>query len=85
MSLRSLIEINHDFTWRLDDPEFVDLLCRYLSSGDRRTADDLRRFGVTVISQRHHSADYHISGRPDGFGRILDANDTQPKDQTNDQ
>lgn len=71
MSIRSLIEINHDATHKLDDPEFAAALHRYLCAGDSRTAEDLRRFGVTVISQRHHSADYRIAGRPDGFGRLI--------------
>jgi hypothetical protein len=67
MSIRSLIEINHDFTWRLDDPAFVAALQRYLASACRETASDLERFGVHVITSRHHSGRYYVDPRIDGF------------------
>lgn len=67
MSIRSLIEINHDFCDRLDSPAFVAALQRYLRSGNRECAEDLDLFGVRLVANRHHSADYYIVGRHDGF------------------
>ena len=66
MSIRSLIEINHDFTHRLDE-SFIDALERYLNSASAESADDLERYGVRVISLRHHTGRYYLKGEPDGF------------------
>jgi len=67
MSIRSLIEINHDFTWRMDDG-FLPALQRYLASGSEHDGDALRLlYGVTIISQRHHSADYVVKAPKGGF------------------
>lgn len=72
MSIRTLIEINHDAGYRIDDQpsEFAAALGRYLRSGDSRTAEELERFGVRVIGQRHHSSDYRIDPQTDGFAAI---------------
>lgn len=70
MSLRSLIEINHDFTHRLERDEFVEALTRYLCSGSRQNAEDLERFGLKVIGMRHHSGSFYLDGEPDGFPAV---------------
>jgi len=76
MSIRTLIEINHDFTWRMDD-EFLASLRGYLSGGSTRCADDLRAHGIRVIAQRHHSSDFHVDPeKVEGFG-LLARKDTQ--------
>lgn len=67
MSIRSLIEINHDYTSKLDDPAFTAALRRYLCSGDSKAAEELRAYGVVVVSQRHHSGVFHIGEGTDGF------------------
>lgn len=67
MSMRTLIEINHDYSDRLDDPAFVAFLQRYLASGGAREAEQLERFGVRVVGMRHHSSKYVIKGDADGF------------------
>lgn len=70
MSIRTLIEINHDFTFRLDD-DFMARLRTYLASGDRRAAEELKPYGVTVIGSRHHSSDFYFDpDHVDGFGRL---------------
>lgn len=66
MSNRSLIEINHDFTGELGD-EFLQALRYYLSSGSREDATWLKRFGVHVISMRHHSGRYYVEPTTGGF------------------
>lgn len=66
MSIRSLIEINHDFCGDLDG-KLVETLQRYLRSGSREYADELDRYGIRVISQRHHSGTYYVESEPDGF------------------
>lgn len=65
MSLRTLIEINHDYTHRMDD--LMPVLRRYLSSGDRETAAELERFGFRVVGMRHHADKFIVQGEPDGF------------------
>lgn len=66
MSNRTLIEINHDFSHRLDD-DFPPALQRYLASANRETADALTRYGAHVIGMRHHSGRFVLDGTPDGF------------------
>lgn len=66
MSIRSLIEFNHDFTGQVDDG-FLMALKAFGASGSPEAADALRRYGVRVISQRHHSSTYYIAGDVDGF------------------
>lgn len=72
MSIRSLFEINHDFGHRIErEPEaFVRALDAYIRSGDSRTANALEPFGLRVIGQRHHSSEYRIDPKTDGFGQI---------------
>lgn len=66
MSIRSLIEINHDLGGVLGD-DFLVVLGYYLKSGSKDDAEHLRRFGVSVVGQRHHSSTWMIDGTPDGF------------------
>lgn len=66
MSMRTLIEINHDYADDLG-PEFLAFLGQYLRSGDRESAKPLERFGVRVVGMRHHSNCYIMEGTPDGF------------------
>jgi hypothetical protein len=71
MSIRTLLEINHDF-WGMiaDHPEaFAAALNRYLASASREDAEALERYGVKVIGLRHHSGSYYVEGdrEPDGF------------------
>lgn len=67
MSMRTLIEINHDYCGRLDDPAFLAFLHLYLSSGNRENAEQLEQFGVRVIGMRHHADKFVIKGDADGF------------------
>jgi hypothetical protein len=63
MSTRSIFEINHDFSHKIeDDPEgFVKVLRYYLSSGDQRHADELqRRYGMRRVWWGHHSTERKI-------------------------
>lgn len=57
MSIRSLIEINHDYCHFIEkDPaQFVERLRYYLGNGARSSADELERYGVVVFGSRHHS------------------------------
>lgn len=60
MSNRSLIEINHDHARDLNTPAFLDALALYVRSGDKESADRLRRFGARVFGMRHHSDSFEI-------------------------
>jgi hypothetical protein len=73
MSLRTLVEINHDYSVR-DQTELLQALQLYLNSGDQRCAERLERFGFKVLAMRHHSGQFHFDKRPEGF----------PKDPTHD-
>lgn len=67
MSIRILIEINHDKMNSLD-ADLIRTLESYLCSGDEeRHAEALERYGIRVISSRHHSTIYHIPADTDGF------------------
>lgn len=71
MSIRSLIEINHDFAWRMD-ADFQQALQRYLASGSQHEADALKlSYGLNVIGTRHHSTDFRIPEGTDGFPKTL--------------
>lgn len=66
MSNRTLLEINHDCVDALGSA-FLHDLCSYLRSLDRDYAASLGQFGVRVITTRHHSEDYHIPPKTEGF------------------
>lgn len=69
MSNRTLIEINHDFGFKIEDApaRFVEALGAYLASASRENAQELERYGVRVIGMRHHSENFILDGTPDGF------------------
>ena len=65
MSQRSVVEINHDFAHKLEGADdvrqiFARLLDRALSSGSDESWEPLQRFGVTRITQCHHSEDRKV-------------------------
>ena len=67
MSIRTLIEINHDFTGYINS-DALDVLRLYLASGDHeRYRDPLRRFGIMLIASRHHSTDYRLPDKVEGL------------------
>jgi hypothetical protein len=66
VSNRTLFEINHDYAVR-DQTDLLPALQRYLSSGDRQSAEELERFGIRVIGMRHHSGKYIIRDEVEGF------------------
>lgn len=67
MSIRTLIEINHDCGKKGPDDGFLEALNRYIGCADRETAEALERYGVRVLGMRHHSSPYIMDGTPDGF------------------
>ena len=61
MSMRSIIEINHDFAYKIrEEPEFQALLSNALTSGADRLWDQLRGFGVQRVVMVHHSTDRKV-------------------------
>lgn len=68
MSLRTLIEINHDFAdHQRHGDGFAQVLHRYLCSANREMAEALERYGIRVLGMRHHSGNFILDGTPDGF------------------
>ena len=66
MSIRTLIEINHDYTAR-DSDGLLAALQLYLNSASREHAEALERYGIRVIGMRHHADNFILRGTPDGF------------------
>lgn len=66
MSNRSLIEINHDVDMT-SMPDFLKALAQYRCSACQETRKDLERFGVRVISMRHHADKFYVKTGTDGF------------------
>ncbi|HEY9219568.1 MAG TPA: hypothetical protein VIO94_16085 [Phenylobacterium sp.] len=66
MSLRTLLEINHDAAIT-DDLALLTALRRYVSSASPRTAAELERFGVKVVGMRHHSSAFVVPEGTAGF------------------
>lgn len=64
MSIRSLIEINHDYA---PNERAIEALNRYLASGAKEHAEALLPFGIRVLGIRHHSGQFYLDGEPDGF------------------
>lgn len=68
MSIRSLIEINHDLVHTEgDQTAFLRALQMFVNSGSKSDALELERFGLKVIGQRHHSSVFYIEDTADGF------------------
>lgn len=56
MSIRTIIEVNHDRLHELmDNPEFAQELWMLLASGDRKSIEHNRIPGIRVLADRHHS------------------------------
>lgn len=62
MSQRSILEINHDCFPPNGElaPIFVEMLRRALASGSDDSWEPLRRFGISRITQCHHSEDRKV-------------------------
>lgn len=67
MSMRTLIELNHDYSDNLISPDFIGFLAQYLRSGARADAERLERYGARVVGMRHHADKFVIAGDADGF------------------
>ena len=70
MSNRTLIEINHDCAGNIDGDHyrFAQVIYRYLCSASTRGLEDnLERYGLRVIAMRHHSENFRIPERAEGF------------------
>jgi predicted transcriptional regulator len=58
MSIRTLVEFNHDYAHRIEEDglQFLTLLEAVLRGHDKEATEELQhRFGVTVGRARHHS------------------------------
>lgn len=66
MSIRTLIEINHD---NEIDIEVLAALQQYRRSGHPDDAERLEDMGVRVIASRHHADDYRIPAGAWGFAK----------------
>jgi hypothetical protein len=65
MSQRSIVEINHDFNPQpmmgfAEAAHFVGLLSAALASGSDKSWEPLKRYGITRITQCHHSEDRKV-------------------------
>ncbi len=63
MSIRSIVEFNHDYTHKIEeDPEaFVAALGRYLGSASEITAEPLQiKYGMRIAWSGHHSSDRKV-------------------------
>ena len=57
MSIRTVIEINHDrlYNWRNHPQDAAKTLYRALCGVERVEEFDLSTFGIKILIQRHHS------------------------------
>ena len=62
MSIRTIVEINHDFGHQIErNPEaFLRALRHYINSTSERNGAELERFGVRVAWSGHHSDDRKV-------------------------
>lgn len=64
MSQRSIIEINHDFSYNLETFEaqriFMGMLLHAIASGSDDAWSPLRAFGIRRVTQCHHSDDRKV-------------------------
>lgn len=69
MSYRTLIEINHDYGFKIEEApaRFVEALGAYLASASKRNAELLEPYGIRVVGIRHHSGNFILDGTPEGF------------------
>ncbi len=61
MSNRTIVELNHDHSYRMNSHDFLTALSRYLGSGSEEDADHLKSFGVRVFGMRHHSDPFSVT------------------------
>lgn len=63
MSNRTIFEFNHDLAHRIaaEPRVFAELMDRYTRSGAREDAEDLERFGVRLLTIRHHSTPFTLT------------------------
>lgn len=70
MSIRTLIEINHDYGRDICKPELLGLLQRAINCAGRdehQALEDGTHGGVRVIATRHHADPFWIREGTDGF------------------
>lgn len=62
MSIRSIFEINHDYTHEIErDPEmFLQRLLRYLGSASEESALTLEKYGLRLAWWGHHSEERRV-------------------------
>lgn len=62
MSVRSIVELNHDYAHDIvRDPEgFIQALRFYLGSASEQDAEALQRYGITVAWKGHHSDERRV-------------------------
>lgn len=66
MSIRTLIEINHDNEIGIEELAAIQ---QYRRTGHPDDAERLEDMGVRVIASRHHADDYRIPAGTWGFGQ----------------
>ena len=69
MGYRTLIEINHDYISEIKrDPDgFLKVILERLHHVHSHLDRSSRPFGVSRIATRHHSTDFSINEKVDGF------------------
>jgi hypothetical protein len=63
MSIRTIVEINHDLIHRIEEDEFgfvSTLLVAVLTRSGGNANDLMTRFGARILATRHHSDDGKI-------------------------
>lgn len=57
MSIRTVVEINHDLVHRIDDNryEFCNLINEATKSTSSKAWEELERYGVRLVVSAHHS------------------------------
>ena len=61
MSMRTVVEFNHDFAGDFQNhPEILTLLREAMRSGNKESWEPLKRFGITQITMIHHSYDRKV-------------------------
>lgn len=60
MSQRTIIEVNHDAARLPNDDSFCELWNRAIASGSPESWEPLRVYGITRITQCHHSEDRKV-------------------------
>lgn len=63
MSVRTIVEFNHDYAHKIDEngPEFLAWLRLALNSSNKDSWGKLDRFGVRMAAVAHHSDDRKVT------------------------